>query len=208
MGKCTSSQQLFSDSTADRETDKYRLILLSKVIIILLTDAAISIRAVLQPRNFAYICSRRPPEWRNGRRAGPILCCGLGRPQTPCGLPPFRIFPLRFKIHGSAGSLVRTSSSAVAAGIRKICIFAAVARPSGGMVDALDSKSCVLKRRVGSIPTSGTNKAKLYSLAFFYWPIEAPIARSRSRASSGSVPSGLGPMLSRRLAPISFTCLR
>ena len=25
------------------------------------------------------------------------------------------------------------------------------------MVDALDSKSCVLKRRVGSIPTSGTS---------------------------------------------------
>ena len=29
------------------------------------------------------------------------------------------------------------------------------------MVDALDSKSCVLKRRVGSIPTSGTKIAKL-----------------------------------------------
>ena len=147
---------------------------------------------MLQPRNFAYICSHRLPEWRNGRRAGPILCWGLGRPQTPCGLPPFRIFPLRFKIHGSAGSLVRTSSSAVAAGIRKICIFAAVARPSGGMVDALDSKSCVLKRRVGSIPTSGTKKARLYGLAFFIlssrllWRGAAPgLLREAFRPASG-----------------------
>ena len=130
---------------------------------------------MLQPRNFAYICSRRPPEWRNGRRAGPILCWWLGRPQTPCGLPPFRIFPLRFKIHGSAGSLVRTSSSAVAAGIRKICIFAAIACPSGGMVDALDSKSCVLKRRVGSIPTSGTKRlcklliSRYFTKSCFYY---------------------------------------